>query len=84
MYYEIICYFRDSWGYVYLIKGNLHEITADNVDDLKKKVLAENLPWDDDKIPKVQQENLRNKPPDFKGSPGSFRLPWCKSNYKRY
>ncbi len=84
MYYEIKCYFRDSWGYVYLIEGNLHEISADNVDDLKRKVLAENLPWDDEKVPKVQHENLRSKPADLKGSPASFRLPWCKSNYKRY
>ena len=54
------------------------------MDDLKRKVLAENLPWDDEKVPKVQHENLRSKPADLKGSPASFRLPWCKSNYKRY
>lgn len=81
MYYEIHCYFRDSWGYVYIIEGVLHEISADSEEKLKRKVLAENLPWDDAKVPKI---NPRSKPAEPKSEPGSFRLPWCKSNYKRY
>lgn len=63
----------------------LNEIWADSAESLKRKVLAKNLPWDDTKVPEA-------KPviPQFgnviatEGSPASFRLPWCKSNYKRY
>lgn len=85
--YEIKSYTRFSWGYVYTKDGRSHEIWAENEKDLKRKALAKNLPWDDSKVPKPKSTNMTAtyiglKEPE--SSPASFRLPWCKSNYKRY
>ena len=85
--YEIKCHTRFSWGYVYADNGRRREIWADNVDDLKRKVTARGLPWDDRKVPKAKRANVRSTSMGLishEGSPASFRLPWCKSNYKRY
>ena len=87
MDWEIKCYTRFSWGYVYYIDGKRHEIWADSVESLKRKVFSKNLPWADSKIPEVKPTNVRSayiglREPER--SPVEFRLPWCKSNYKRY
>ena len=85
--YEIKCYTRFSWGYVYMLNGRRREIWADNVNSLKRKVLEKNLPWDDTRVPKTKPTNIRSTYMGViasEGSPASFRLPWCKSNYKRY
>lgn len=84
MDYEIKCYSKFSWGYVYKSDGKRHEIWADNVDELKRKVLAKNLPWNDCKVPKVKEVKITRDYVELEESPASFRLPWCKSNYKRY
>ena len=87
MDYEIRCYTRFSWGYIYTRDEKRREIWADNVDDLKRKVLKRNLPWDDINVPKVKPTNIKSTymgAISYEGSPASFRLPWCKSNYKRY
>lgn len=85
--YKIECYTRFSWGYVYTISKRRHEIWAESVEDLKRKVLSKNLPWDEGKVPKVKPTNTRGTYIGLishEGSPAQFRLPWCKSNYKRY
>lgn len=84
MYYEIKCYSKFSWGYVYDINGKTGEIWADNVKDLKRKVLAKNLPWSDNKVPEAKEIHITCSYAEIDESPASFRLPWCKSNYKRY
>ena len=85
MDFETKCYNKFSWGYVYAIGDKRYELWAESVNDLKMKVLARNLPWDDGKVPEAKQ--VRSVPmasTASDGSPASFRLPWCKSNYKRY
>ena len=85
--YKIECYTRFSWGYVCNIDGRRHEIWADNADSLRGKVLEKGLPWDDKKVPKAKPTNITSTYIGlkvFEGSPAQFRLPWCKSNYKRY
>lgn len=85
--YEIKAYTKFSWGYVYTQDGRRNEIWADNVESLKRKVLAKNLPWDDSKVPKakpIEVSLTREAEMIGEGSPASFRLPWCQSNYKRY
>ncbi len=84
MDYEIKCYTKFSWGYVYEKNGRKQEIWADNVDDLKRKVLSQNLAWDDAKVPKAKAVKVTGNYVEVEESPASFRLPWCKSNYKRY
>ena len=84
MDYEIKCYSKFSWGYVYTFNGRRREIWADNVDDLKTKVLAKSLPWNDAKVPKAKEVKITGGYVEVEESPASFRLPWCKSNYKRY
>lgn len=84
MDYEIKCYSKFSWGYVYTIDEKNREIWADNVSDLKRKVLARNLPWDDGKVPEAKEVRIIGTHVGVDESPASFRLPWCKSNYKRY
>ena len=49
--YEIKCYSRFSWGYVYTIKGKTRELWSESIDALKKKILSKDLPWDDKKVP---------------------------------
>ena len=49
--YEIKCYGRFSWGYVYTIKGKSREFWSESIDALKKKILSKDLPWDDKKVP---------------------------------
>ena len=87
MDYEIKCYSKFSWGYVYMIDGKRMEIWADNVEDLKRKVLARNLPWDESMVPEAKPVKVTGTCVgliEHDESPASFRLPWCKSNYKRY
>ncbi len=84
MDYEIKCYNKFSWGYIYIIDGRRHEIWADNVDALKRKVQAKNLPWDDSRVPEAKPVKITRHYVELEESPASFRLPWCKSNYKRY
>lgn len=85
--YRIECYTRFSWGYIYTINERRREIWAESAEDLKRKVLSKDLPWDDAKVPKAKPTKMRSTyigAPFYEGSPASFRLPWCKSNYKRY
>lgn len=85
--YKIESYTRFSWGYVCYINGKRHQIWAENIESLKRKVLAKDLPWDDAKVPKVRPTPIRITHLGSirsEGSPAQFRLPWCKSNYKRY
>ena len=84
MDYAIKCYSKFSWGYVYTINNKTREIWADNIEDLKRKVLARDLPWDDSKVPKAKEVKITRSYVEVEESPASFRLPWCKSNYKRY
>lgn len=84
MDYEIKCYSKFSWGYTYILDGRRHEIWADNVSDLKRKVLSKSLPWDDSRVPEAKPVRVIGNYVEADESPASFRLPWCKSNYKRY
>ena len=84
MDFEIKCYSKFSWGYVYKADNKRREIWADNLDDLKRKVSSKNLPWDDSKVPKAKEVKITGTYIEVEESPASFRLPWCKSNYKRY
>ena len=87
MDYEIRCNTRFSWSYVYVENQKKREIWADSREKLKKKVLKRNLLWDDVQVPKVKPTNIKGTymgAISHEGSPASFRLPWCKSNYKRY
>ena len=85
--YEIKAYTKFSWGYVYTQNGRRNEIWADSAESLKRKVSAKNLAWDDRKVPKAKpiKVTLTHESEMIgEGSPASFRLPWCESNYKRY
>lgn len=83
--YKIKCYTKFSWGYVYSIGDKRYEIWADNLDSLKRKALDKDLPWDEKKVPKAKPVKIRSNCITLgEGSPAQFRLPWCKSNYKRY
>ena len=82
--YEIKSYTKFSWGYVCHIAGKRIEIWADDVKSLKRKVLARGLPWDDEKVPEPEPVRITTHYIEVEGSPAQFRLPWCKSNYKRY
>ena len=84
MDYEIKCYSKFSWGYIYFENGRRREIWADNVDGLKAKVLERNLAWDDRKVPNEKPVRVTHTYVEVEESPASFRLPWCKSNSKRY
>ena len=83
MEYEIRCYTKFSWGYVCTRDEKRDEIWAESAKALKRKVLAKGLPWDDEKVPEAKPVEVRNYI-EIEGSPAQFRLPWCKSNYKRY
>ena len=85
--YKIECYTKFSWGYVYSQNSRRYEIWADSIDKLKQKVLSRNLPWDIKKVPEEKPVKIIGHPigtGSVEGSPAQFRLPWCKSNYKRY
>lgn len=85
--YKIECYTRFSGGYVCMQDDKRHEIWAENVENLKEKVLAKGLPWDDENVPEVKPTNVQGFSIGLaktESSPASFTLPWCKSNYKRY
>ena len=85
--YKIECYTRFSGGYVYSVNSRRRELWADNVDSLRDKVLSKDLPWNDENVPKVKPTKITSTYIGLKvseGSPAQFRLPWCKSNYKRY
>lgn len=84
MDYEIKCYTKFSWGYVYEVNEKRRQIWAESIDDLKRKVFDKNLPWDDKKVPKTKPVRITRTYVEIEPSPASFRLPWCKSNYKRY
>ena len=54
MDFEIKCYSKFSWGYLYTVDNKRREIWVDNLDDLKRKVSSKNLPWDDGRVPKAK------------------------------
>ena len=83
--FKIECYTRFSWGYVYWKDDIRHQIWADSAQSLKRKVLSKNLPWDDSMVPEVKPTRITGVGLiAVDSSPAQFRLPWCKSNYKRY
>lgn len=87
MDFEVRSNTKFSWSYIYELEGKTHEIWAESVDALKRKVLSKSLPWDDDKVPQARPVNIicshiGLREPE--SSPVEFRRPWCKSNYKRY
>ena len=53
--YKIECYTKFSWGYVYVADERRCEIWAESLDDLKRKVLERNLPWDDANAPQAKR-----------------------------
>ena len=86
--YEIECYNKFSWGYIYSHGSKRRDIWADSLEKLKEKVLAKGLPWDSEKVPEEKPvkivHSLNTRLGSLEGSTVQFRLPWCKSNYKRY
>jgi len=58
MDYEINCYGKFSWGYVYTFNCIRGEIWADNVDDLKRKVLAKSLSGNYVKVLKAKEVKI--------------------------
>lgn len=85
--YKIECYTKFSWGYIYSQNSRRCEIWAYSIDKLKQKVLAKDIPRDNKKVPEEKSVKIIGHPigtGSVEGSPAQFRLPWCKSNYKRY
>ena len=84
--YEFVirCNHKSSWDHICSNGRKRCEIWAENVDELKMKVLGKGLPWDDEKVPEPEPIKIRTNYIEMEGTPAQFRLPWCKSNYKRY
>ena len=82
--FKIECYHKFSWGYVCSKREEHYQFWADNAEALKRKVLSKGLPWDETKVPKPEPIKIRTNYIEIEGTPAQFRLPWCKSNYKRY
>lgn len=62
--FEIKKHNKFSWSYVYTIDGRKYDIHGDSTYDLRKKVLARDLPWDDenypeDKLTKTQYDSMK-------------------------
>lgn len=49
--FEIKKHNKFSWSYVYTIDGRKYDIHGGSTYDLRKKVLARDLPWDDENYP---------------------------------
>mgnify|MGYP000771846202 CR=1 FL=1 len=61
--FEIKKHNKFSWSYVYTIDGRKYDIHGGSTYDLRKKVLARDLPWDDenypeDKLTKTQYDSM--------------------------
>ena len=62
--FEIKKHNKFSWSYVYIADGKKYDIHGTSTDNLRKKVLARDLPWDDenypeDKLTKTQYDSLK-------------------------
>lgn len=62
--FEIKKHNKFSWSYVYTIDGRKYDIHGGSIYDLRKKVLARDLPWDDenypeDKFTKTQYDSMK-------------------------
>ncbi len=62
--FEIIKHTKFSWSYVYTIDGRKYDIHGVSTYDLRKKVLARDLPWDnenypEDKLTKTKYDSLK-------------------------
>lgn len=62
--FEIKKHNKFSWSYVYTIDGRKYDIHGGSTYDLRKKVLARDLPWDDenypeDKLTKTQYDSMK-------------------------
>ena len=62
--FEIKKHNKFSWSYVYTIDGREYDIHGGSTYDLRKKVLARDLPWDDENYPedeltKTQYDSLK-------------------------
>ena len=80
--FEIKCYSRFSWGYLYTIKGKRKELWSETIDALKKKVLSKELPWDDRKIPKRKSIPATSWNTYLDDCTTSEKGNWIKSHYK--
>ena len=52
--FEIKKHNKFSWSYVYTIDGRKYDIHGGSTYDLRKKVLARDLPWDDENYPEEE------------------------------
>lgn len=83
--YKIKSNHQYSWSYIYSINGKYHELWDESKEKLKKKVLANNLPWDDEKVPKAKSfsktfyKSNQQVESDYEDPIVKW---WCKSNYK--
>lgn len=60
--FEIKKHNKYSWSYVYTtVDGRKYDIHGTSPDDLRKKVLSRDLPWDNEKYP---EEKLTKTPYD--------------------
>ena len=82
--YEIKCYNRFSWGYVYTINGKTRELWAESIDALKQKILSRNLPWEDKKVPKRKSLPPTSWNTYLDDCTTRDVGNWVQSNYKRY
>ena len=62
--FEIKKHNKFSWSYVYIDDGKKYDIHGTSTDNLRKKVLARDLPWDDenypeDKLTKTQYDSMK-------------------------
>ena len=52
--FEIKKHNKFSWSYVYTIDGRKYDIHGGSTYNLRKKVLARDLPWDDENYPEEE------------------------------
>ena len=52
--FEIKKHNKFSWSYVYIADGKKYDIHGTSSDNLRKKVLSMNLPWDDENYPEEE------------------------------
>lgn len=62
--FEIKKHNKFSWSYVYIADGRKYDIHGTSTDDLRKKVLSMDLPWDDENYPeekltKTQYDSMK-------------------------
>lgn len=81
-YYEIRRKSKTSWTYFYTKNGESREIWGNSVEDLKKRVEKNGLPWNDNKVP---DENPRPEYPfeEHVLNGDVYAVKWIESNYKR-